>query len=110
MGRESSLPWREMREWLFVAWPGYSGRVEGSKAAGDAVLMGSNYVVFCEVLCGVAALEEVPDEVGDREQAMVGSRAHHTVNHQAVFWPVCSPELVVDAAQSEPKEGTCEER
>jgi hypothetical protein len=100
MGRESSWPWREMREWHFVAWPGYSGRVEGSKAAGDAVPMGSNCVIFCEVLCGVAALEEVPDEVGDREQAVVDKRAHHAVNHQAIFWLVCSPELVVDTAQS----------
>jgi hypothetical protein len=100
MGRESSLPWREMRGWQFVAWPRYSGRVKGSKAAGDAVPMGSNGVIFCEVLCGVAALEEVPDEVGDREQAVVDKRAHHTVNYQAVFWPICSPELVVDTAQS----------
>jgi hypothetical protein len=89
-----------MREWHSVAWPKYSGRVEGSKAAGDAVPMGFNCVIICEVLCGVAALEEVPDEVGDREQAVVYKRAHHTVNHQPVFWPICSPELMVDTALS----------
>ena len=73
------------------------GEVEGSKAAGHAVPMGSNCVIFCEVLCGVAALEEVPDEVGDREQQVVDKRAHHTVNHQAVFWPIRSPELVAQS-------------